>query len=362
MGEIELDYLDKQRDRHGRVRYCYFRRNGRRRKLPGEPGSVEFMEAYHKALAETVPGKPQEPHPPKSLGALIDKYLVSPEFRDLKPRSQRVYRLVLEPLGKRRMAHEDVRLLKRRNVKALRDEKAETPGMANMTVSVISALLKYAVGEDWLEHNPALGVKKFKLGEHRAWTDDECAAFEARWTPGTMERRCYVLARCTGQRAGDLAKMTRAHRTGGFIHVVQEKTGKELEIPELQQLTAELARGEQGHMSLLTKPDGSAFRNGNDLSPWFAAAIEAAELPDACVLHGLRKLTAKTLAEAGCSAHLIGSVTGHEPNSPEIVRYTRQADQRKMATAAILKLEANGDRTGTAKRPLRRAAKQDGGR
>jgi hypothetical protein len=362
MGEIELEYLDKQRDRHGRVRYCYFRRNGRRWKLPAAPGSPEFMEAYHRALAETAPGKPREPHPPKSLGALIDKYLVSPEFRDLKPRSQRVYRLVLEPLGRRRMAQEDVRRLKRRNVKALRDEKAETPGMANLTVSVVSALLRYARDEEWIEHNPALGVKKFKLGEHRAWSDCECAAFEARWAPGTMERRCYVLARCSGQRAGDLARMTRAHRVGGFIHVVQEKTGKELDIPELQQLKAELARGEQGHMSLLTKPDGSAFRDGADLSPWFAAAIEEAGLPDDCVLHGLRKLTAKTLAEAGCSAHLIGSITGHEPSSPEIVRYTRQADQRKMATAAILKLEANGDRTGTAKQGAGRTAKHSGKR
>jgi hypothetical protein len=52
-------------------------------------------------------------------------------------------------------------------------------------------------------------------------------------------------------------------------------------------------------MSLLTKPDGSAF-DSNGLGIWFAEAIEDAGLPDACVLHGLRKTAARMLAEAGC--------------------------------------------------------------
>jgi hypothetical protein len=37
--------------------------------------------------------------------------------------------------------------------------------------------------------NPAHRIKTFKLGEHRAWTDEDCAAFEARWPAGSMQRR-----------------------------------------------------------------------------------------------------------------------------------------------------------------------------
>src|SRR5262245_4355182 len=103
----------------------------------------------------------------------------------------------------------------------MRDERADKPGMANLTVSVLRRLLSYAVENDYIAANPALKVKTFKMGEHRAWTADELAAFERQWARGTMQRRAYMLARCTGQRRGDLAAMTKAHRKDGFIRVVQ---------------------------------------------------------------------------------------------------------------------------------------------
>jgi integrase len=83
---------------------------------------------------------------------------------------------------------------------------------------------------------------------------------------------------------------------------------------------------------------------------WFADAIEEAGLPDACVMHGLRKTAAKTLAEVGCTAHEIMAVTGHR-SLKEVQRYTKAADQKRMATAAIRRLERNGNRTPSGKRP-----------
>jgi integrase len=240
-------------------------------------------------------------------------------------------------------------LLERRHIKAWRDARSETPGMANMIVKVTRVLLNYAVEEEYRVDNPAFKIKTFKLGEHRAWTDEECAAFEARWPSGTMQRRAYMLARFTGQRCGDIANMTLAHRKNGAIRVVQQKTGAELWIPEHRDLTAELALAlSGGHMSLLTKPDGSAFES-HGLGQWFGDAIEQAGLPDACVMHGLRKTAARMLAEAGCSAHQIASITGHK-SLAEIERYTKAADQKRMATAAIHRLERNGNRTASGKR------------
>jgi integrase len=357
MGDVPLRYVKSERDRHGRALYWYFRRAGRRWRLPGNPSSPGFLAAYQALLASTVPAQPDRPHAPKSVGALARDYYGSPEFRDRKPRTQVMYRRVIDWLVEK-YGHDPVARIERRHVKRWRDERSETPGMANMVVKVVSLLLDYAVENEYREDNPARKIKLYKLGEHRAWTDAECKAFEARWPPGTMERRCYELAGNTGQRAGDLARMTRAHRRDGRLEVKQEKTGKELKVPETQELTDELARGEQGHMSLLTKAGGSAFKDGNELGIWFAAAIEAAGLPDDCVLHGLRKLTAKKLAERGCSAHEIASITGHNPQSPEITRYTRQADQVVMAEAAILKFQGNVDRTRTGKRGRGRSGKR----
>jgi integrase len=346
MTKFKLRFVDVERNRDGQVGYYYFRRGGRRWRLPGQPLSEEFMAEYRRLLAATGIVRPRREAPPGSFGALVTDYLASPEFRGTKPSTQRVYRLVLERLAALH-GEKPVALLERRHIKAWFKARSDTPGMANMLVKVVRVLLAYAVDNDLRRDNPAQGIKLFKLGEHRAWSDEECAAFEARWPAGSMQRRAYMLAKFTGQRCGDIASMTRAHRKDGAIRVVQQKTGAELWIPEHRDLVAELALG-NGHMSLLTRPDGNSF-DGHSLSMWFADVIEEAGLPDACVMHGLRKTAARMLAEVGCSAHQIASITGHR-SLTEIERYTKAADQKRMATAAIHRLERNADRTQTAKR------------
>jgi len=68
-----------------------------------------------------------------------------------------------------------------------------------------------------------------------------------------------------------------------------------------------------------------------------ADAIASAGLPDRCVLHGLRKAAARRLAEAGCTEKEIAAVTGHT-TLKEVARYTRAADQKRLAAGAVAKL------------------------
>lgn len=171
----------------------------------------------------------------------------------------------------------------------------------------------------------------------RSWTDDECAAFEERWAPGTMQRRAYAIALYTGQRKADQVAMTRAHRSDGVIQVKQEKTNEALWIAEHRALAAELALGEQGHMSLLTTTKGKAF-DAVYFGVWFAEAIDDAGLPDDCVLHGLRKCAARKLADAGCSENEIMSVTRHRTGAI-VAFYIKDANKKRAAKAAITKLE-----------------------
>ena len=37
--------------------------------------------------------------------------------------------------------------------------------------------------EEWIEASPAAGMQELNVGEWRAWTDEECKQFEARWAP-----------------------------------------------------------------------------------------------------------------------------------------------------------------------------------
>jgi integrase len=299
------------------------------------------MEEYQRLLTET--DKPAASPPPDrrsyasgSFGLLVNEYLASAEYREKKPSTKAEYRRVLEVLQELH-GGKPVNQLKRRHIRRMRDERADTPGAANTIVRMLKIVLNFAIEEEWIESNPASKMRLLKTGEWRAWTDEECAAFEARWPQGSMQRRAYALAKYTGQRKSDLVLMTRADRKGGLLCVKQSKTDAEVHIPEHRELRAELARGNGEHMSLLTTSQGKAF-DATYFGAWFAEAIEEARPREDSVLHGLRKTAARMLAEAGCSEEEIKAVTGHS-TSAMVSHYTRAADKKKQATAAILKLE-----------------------
>jgi Phage integrase family len=69
-------------------------------------------------------------------------------------------------------------------------------------------------------------------------------------------------------------------------------------------------------------------------------AIRAAGLPKRCKAHGLRKAAARRLAEAGCSVSEIAAITGHKTLA-EVERYTRPADQERLARQAMERQSAN---------------------
>ena len=56
-------------------------------------------------------------------------------------------------------------------------------------------------------------------------------------------------------------------------------------------------------------------------------------------IHGLRKLAAVRLAEAGASVHEIAAVTGHA-SLAQVALYTRDVDQARLARAAVVRLQS----------------------
>jgi integrase len=60
----------------------------------------------------------------------------------------------------------------------------------------------------------------------------------------------------------------------------------------------------------------------------------AARLPKHCTAHGLRKAACRRLAEAGCSGNEIMAISGHA-TLKELVRYTKDADQARLARNAM---------------------------
>jgi integrase len=332
---IRLRYVHRYRDRHGRVRY-YLRRPGHKAvPLPADPGSAQFFEAYQAALAASAP-LPREARP-GTFNALAASYYASSHFRQLRASTAAVYRRIIERL---RADHGDkpVALLDAQGVRRLVEARVETPAAANHVLRTMRTLMAHAVAEKMLTSDPSREVRRLRERKQGAptWSEEDIAAFEARWPIGCRPRLALALLLYTGQRRSDIVRMGRQHLRHGLLHVRQIKTGAELEIPLHPELQRVLADCPPEHLTFLVTDAGAAYSvNGfyNSFSDWRAAA----RLPAGLSPHGLRKAAARRLAEAGCTSHEIRSITGHA-SLAEVERYTRAAEQRRLATAAIARI------------------------
>jgi integrase len=302
--------------------YYYHRKTGER--LPDDLADrAERAIAINRSL-KAGPRKPA----PESVEAVVREYLKSPEFLDLSPNSRELYRHYIDTLRRAIGAH-PIASVTRRHILAIRDAQAHKPSAANMAVKVARVLLAFAMDRELRTDNPAQRVKALKVGcGHRTWSPSDIDHFLA-YAPPDMTM-ALKLGLYTGQRLGDVLKMTWADYDGTAMRVVQSKTGERLWIPAARELRAALgAWPRQGLLILgLKRP---TFRDH------WRKVILAAGL-DGLTYHGLRYTAAAKLAEAGCDVRQIAAITGHR-SLAMLQKYTRGADQKRLAGAAIRKLE-----------------------
>jgi site-specific recombinase XerC len=93
----------------------------------------------------------------------------------------------------------------------------------------------------------------------------------------------------------------------------------------------------------LAAVEAKARGKPEDLSHALPKALVKIGLADDMNVHGLRKLAAAELADAGCSMHEIAAITGHRSLSM-VQLYTRSADQERLASAAIVRLSERKDK------------------
>ena len=274
-----------------------------------------------------------------SLADVIRKYKAAPEFTGLRKRTRRDYAGYLDLLSETWGAY-PVASIERKHVLGLRDKHAATAAKANKLVTVLRIVLAFAIDRDYLRDNPAKEVKKLATGDgHATWPDWAIDRFLGSAPP--MMAMALRLGLYTGQRENDVLAMSWHAYDGEQIHVVQSKTGWDGWIPAHGVLREAL--DSQGRVSpiILTTDTAKPFR-GSNFRHHFGKAMKSAGL-EGLTFHGLRYTAAARLAEAGCSLKEIAAITGHRSLSM-IEKYSRDADQKRLAGAAILRLE-NADRT-----------------
>lgn len=332
-------HVESWRDRHGKLRVYFRRGSGPRVPLPDAIGSDEFNAAYAAALAgDTATRVAKRPElVDGTIDALIVSYMKSAGYRSLRDTTKKGYVSRIEAL---RTGHGH------RTVKGLTRERindrillpyADKPGAGINMLKLLRVLIRHAIEIGWLDRDPSSGIKRPKGKEVRAWTDAEIARFEGKWALGTKQRLAFALMLFTGQRRSDVHRMTWADISDGAIRIIQQKTGARLAIPLHARLREVLAAADRSHMTIVNTEYGKPF-TVDGFSQFMRDAITAANLPLDCQPHGLRKAAGRMLAEAGCTAHEIMSVLGHKTLA-EAERYTRDADQMRLAASAITKME-----------------------
>jgi integrase len=336
MSRIRLRYVQAFVDQKTGGVFHYFRRAGFPRvRLPGLPGSDQFMIAYRTALA----GMPEEIGTNRSkagsVGAAIAAYYASHEFNALAHSTRYQHRSVLERF---RADHGDKPL-------ALLPQKFITLLLGNMTPSNqrnwfkgLRALMQFAMSREWIKLDPTQGIKlaKLKTDGYHTWGEDEIAQYEARHPLGCEARLALMLLLYTAQRRGDVIRMGRQHLRSGVLLVKQQKTGMVLKIPVLPELQAALDLVPTDRLAFLMNRSGRPY-NADHFTKLFREWVREAGLPSACTPHGLRKAACRRLAEGGATANEIASISGHM-TLKEVARYTKAADQEVMARHAMARL------------------------
>jgi integrase len=340
-----LDYVKSYRDRHGKW-HRYFRRAGQEPvKLPGEPGSPEFMTAYARALSE----QPQRGlskttrSPPGTLAGAIAGYYTSPQWRELAARTQYGRRNILEHLrekgGDKRIA-----TIERHQIVKWVGECS--PGTARNWLSAVRELMRYAVEAKLRPDDPTEGVKSPKAARkdddddsedgYRTWTEDELGQYETYWKTGSLPRLAFALALFTAQRRSDILRMGPGMVKHGVLTIRQQKTKTLVHVPVDPRLREIIDASACGEMVYLVTNRKGSYTNGS-LGNAFRRWCNEAGLPQDLSLHGLRKAWCRRAWEAGASAQEIMSVTGHK-TLKEVERYIAAFNRELLAQRVIARV------------------------
>lgn len=333
----KLLYVQEFKDRHGKVRR-YFRRPGHKTiPLPGLPGSTEFQTAYQEALDGITATKNEigiDRSGPGTVAAAVANYLASATFAALADETRRTRRNILERFrekhGEKRIAK-----LEPHHIQKMVQDKAATPSSARNFLNTLRALMAHCLVARLIRADPTIGVKRVKIrtAGYYTWTEEDIAKFEKRHPIGSKARLAMALLLYTAQRRGDVVGMGPQHVRDGLMRVRQNKTGVSLEIPLHTDLKAILDETKTKHLTYLTTAYGKPFTPAG-FTNWFRDRCEEAGITEGASAHGLRKAACRRLAEAGCSANVIASISGHI-SLREVERYTQAADQKRMAAAGM---------------------------
>lgn len=353
--KITLPYVYSIPDRHGNPRVYFWRGRGHPRvRLREEPGTAAFQLHYEELLKPLPASGGNLKAVPRTWRWLLTVYFGSPKFRQLNASTQSVRRRLLEsscsepiaPGAKETFADFPIERMTSKAVRVLRDRKADLPHAANNRLKAVRYVFAWAMEAEHIRANPARDVALIRAPSdgHHSWTLEEVEQFEFRHPIGTKARLALDLLMYSGCRRSDAVRLGRQHVRNGWLRFKQYKTKVTVELPILPALQTTLDANPTGDLTFLVTTQGKPF-SAAGFGNWFRDRCDEAGLPK-CSAHGLRKASAVRAAENGATASQLMAMFGWM-NLAEAERYTKAAQRRTLAGAALVLLKRPEAQKGT---------------
>lgn len=281
--------------------------------LPLKQGDPRLHVAYTEAHKQKKAG------PKGTIQSLITLFRESSEFNKLADKTRRDYQRYLDMIGDK-FGDVPLRQVEAKDArgafKEWRDTMADNPRKADYAWSVLSRVLSVAKDRGKISVNPCeRGGRLYEADRaEKVWTPDQIKQFLG--VASEPLQMAMLMALWTGQRQGDLLRLTWHAYDGQFLRVKQGKTGKRVRIPVsgvLKRVLDEQKVSDKGNGRILSNTRGKDWTEDGFRTSW-GKAYDKSALPDgddSLTFHDLRGTAVTRLALAGSSTSQIASFTGH---------------------------------------------------
>jgi len=285
----------------------------------GDYGSPEFHVSYVEAAQSRRPVRKND------LQSLIERYLDSPDYEKLADATKELYgyciRAIEAEFATLPLSALDDREIRGEFLQWRARLGKRSPRQADLAFRTLARIIAWGCHWGIISTNPCQRAGKLYSSDRRdkVWTEEHEDAFLQ--TAPKHLRLAFMLALLTGQRQGDLLRLTWANYDGSVIRLKQQKTKALVAIPVTQALKialdeakAEAARtvddeAQVQERTILTNSAGNAWSSDGFKSSWRTACQKAGIT--GLTFHDLRGTAVTRLANAGCTIPEIATITGH---------------------------------------------------
>jgi integrase len=306
--------------------------------------AIKQAEALNRQLDAWYGGKAVVPNRRGTIPWLIGIYREDERYTGLRDSTRRNYEDYLRVLEQwsERAGHPPIKTVTRKIAKDFYRSLKQTPGQAKNVMIMARVLWNVAMDDGEVDSNPFVKMRiKGCPPRHQVWTDQQISdVIAAAAAEGFMSISLAVaLAANTGQREGDILRMTWSQYDGSAITLKQSKTGVLLSVPVTAELKAVFDATKRAAPTMCIHEHTGRPWHPQTFAKEFRKLATVAGVSEALQYRDLRRTAVVRLAEAGCSVPEVAAISGHTIDATTKIMEVYMPRNSVMARNAITKLE-----------------------